>query len=218
MSHFNFRHIAPAVLVGLTAMAGAQAQQQQQFPMTRTQPASCAEINWNENMLRHHPGLIEACQEVVVADGKNWARFEAKFVRVAPNGEVIFSVRDRRDRSIEEVHMRPVTGQVAYIDNRPTPFRQLRATDVVNLYVPEGQYGFATQPGAPPQEVATVAPRQVEPRPGVDERQTVAARGPLPAALPATASPLPWFALGGLLSLLGGVIVTLHRRLWSRPR
>ncbi|TVS14320.1 MAG: LPXTG cell wall anchor domain-containing protein [Gammaproteobacteria bacterium] len=204
---------AGSVLLGSVLGASSVAAQQQQFPSERSQPQSCAEIRWNDTMRSSHPALIDACKEVVVAGDRTWARFEARFVRVNRDGDVVFSVRDQRGRSIEEVRLRPTANQVAYIDNQPTPFRQLRSTDTVNLYVPEGGYGFATEPGG---ELATVSQEPATtaetPEPAAP-RQAVAQRDPLPSVLPQTSGPLPWFALGGLLSLLGGFGLTLRRRI-----
>lgn len=203
-----------AAMVLSTALLGVASAQQQAFPKEREQAMSCAEVDWNKDMIRNHPRLIEACREVVAAGGRNWARFEAKFVDVAPDGKVTFSIRDNRDRQIEDVTLQPATGQVAYIDDRATPFSQLRRDQLVNLYVPEGQYGFVTQPGAPREQVALVsAPRAPAPAPAASTPTTrVAAVEPRPARLPATAGPLPWFALGGLMSLLGAIGLRLSRR------
>ena len=86
-------------------------------------------------MRQDHPALIDACQEVVTVDGEKWARFEASFVRILNAGNAVFSVRDQRDRSVGEVTLETRPGQVAYMDGRETPFRQLRSVDRVNLYV-----------------------------------------------------------------------------------
>jgi hypothetical protein len=199
-----------AAVVLSTSLLGVASAQQEAFPREREQAMSCAEVDWNKDMTSNHPRLIEACREVVAAGGRNWARFEAKFVGVAPDGKVTFSIRDSRDRQIEEVTLQPAVGQVAYIDDRATPFSQLRRDQLVNLYVPEGQYGFVTQPGAPLEQVAVVsAPRA--PAPAASTTR-VAAVEPRPAMLPATAGPLPWFALAGFMSLLGAVGVRLSRR------
>jgi hypothetical protein len=138
------------------SLLGVAVAQQDQFPREREQAKSCAEVDWNKDMTINHPRLTEACREVVIADGVHWARFEAKFARVEPDGSVSFSIRDSRDRPIEEVTLQPAAGQVAYIDNRATPFTQLRRDQLVNLYVPEGTYGFVTQPGAPREQIAVV--------------------------------------------------------------
>jgi hypothetical protein len=193
------------------SLLGVAVAQQDQFPREREQAKSCAEVDWNKDMTINHPRLTEACREVVIADGVHWARFEAKFARVEPDGSVSFSIRDSRDRPIEEVTLQPATGQVAYIDNRATPFTQLRRDQLVNLYVPEGTYGFVTQPGAPREQIAVVtAPASATaPAPAPTRVAAVEPRG---AMLPATAGPLPWFALGGILFLLGAAGLRLSRR------
>ncbi len=204
-----------AVLLGMALATSSVAQQPQgdQFPDERTTRASCESVDWNENMRTNHAHLIGACQEVVDVDGESWARFDAKFVKIDDDGNVIFSVRDHRDRSVEEVTLEPAAGQMAYINNRATPFRQLRTTDSINLYVPEGAYGFATQPGAPSDQLARISTDHeaapVETDRAVAQRATE--RSTQRSELPATASALPWFALAGFLSLLGGVILTMRR-------
>jgi len=214
MKSSRAKPVATAFLLASLAGAAGAAAQQQDFPAERSKPASCADVKWHQDMLRNHPGLIDACREVVLVNGETWARFESSFVRVEPDGEVIFSVRDRDDRSLEEVRLLPAPGQLAYIDNQPTPFAKLRTTDSINLYVPEGGYGFATEPGVAADQLATVtvpATRQT-----TLAQQTVAQRDPLPEVLPRTAGPLPWIALGGLLSLAGGVLLGLRRRFTTR--
>lgn len=186
--------------------------QQQEFPRERTQAKSCADVDWNRDMLLNHPRLVDACQEVVVAGDRNWARFQAKFTRIEPNGNVLFSIRDSRDRQVEEVVLEPVTGQVAYIDNRPTPFSQLRRDQVVSLYVPEGQYGFVSQPGVPLEQIAVVRrPPTTMPTAAAPAATRTAAAAPRAAMLPATASALPWFALAGVLSLFGALALRVMR-------
>jgi LPXTG-motif cell wall-anchored protein len=207
---------AAAGLLGL-ALATTAVAQQTDFPAERTRTASCDAVNWNKEMLQHHPGLINACQEVVIVEGETWARFAAKFVRVRPDGNVIFSMLDRRDRSIEELMVVPTEGQVAYINDRPTPLRELRTSDSISLYVPEGRYGFATRPGVPPEQLARVVDPEPETITAAAAPATtnvlVAQRDTRPPVLPATASSLPWLAVAGVLSLLGGVVLTLRR--WS---
>lgn len=203
-----------AVLLSGTLLGVAGAQQDS-FPREREQARTCAEVDWNKDMTSNHPSLVDACREVVTAGGRDWARFEAKFGRVESDGTVSFSIRDSRDRHVEDVTLQLAPGQVAYIDDRATPFSQLRRDQVVNLYVPEGQYGFVTQPGAPREQVASVrAPARGSGSASAPASGTtrVAAVEPRSSMLPATAGPLPWFALGGLLSLLGAVGIRLGRR------
>jgi len=196
-------------LLGLILASSAIAQQSQQnFPQQRTSTKSCEEVNWNSNMLQQHPRLIEACQEVIQSNGESWARFHAQFKEVKRDGKVVFDVTDRRNRSVEEITLTPASGQMAYIDGRATAFRNLPRSQVVNLYVPEGEYGFATRPGASREQIA-----RAEPRPSRVREQTTAQRDSRPAVLPATASYMPWFALVGFLSLFAGLTLMIRR--WS---
>jgi hypothetical protein len=206
-----------AGMLGLSLALPASAQETgRDFPRERSAQASCADVAWNANMLEAHPRLIDACQEVVVVDGNSWARFDVRFKEIQNDGTVVFDVRDRNGRAIEQASFIPVSGQVAYIDNRATPFRQLRSSDAISLYVPEGQYGFATRPGVPAEQVAQTTPpptrATVTTAPVVTER-AVAQSSPRQSVLPATASSLPWLALTGFLSILGAMILTMRR--WS---
>lgn len=207
-----------AGLLGLTLALPATAQETgRDFPRERSAQASCDDVAWNANMLETHPRLIDACQEVVVVDGNSWARFDVRFKELQDDGTVVFDVRDRNGRAIEQASFIPVSGQVAYIDNRATPFRQLRSSDAISLYVPEGQYGFATRPGVPAEQVAqssqsgATTERSVDTRAPVVSDRAVAQASTRQSVLPATSSSLPWFALAGFMSLLGAMLLTMRR-------
>jgi hypothetical protein len=210
--------LTTATLLGLALASGVNAQTA--FPDEAVTPSTCAGFDWSSDMLREHPRVVEVCQEVVAAGGRDWARFSAKFVRVMQDGGVVFRVHDRRDRFIEEVIIQPAPGQVAYVNDRATPFERLNTNDTFSLYTPEGEYGFATQVDAPPEQVARVyvadAPKPA-PRPApvavVERAPALASNQPRQPMLPRTAGPMPWLALGGMLSLLGGVGLTFRRKL-----
>lgn len=206
-------------LLGL-AIAGAVSAQSSEvdFPNKRTRPATCDDFQWHADMTRQHPRIVNACQEVVDAEGSVWARLEARFVRVQSDGMVVFSVRDNRDRVVEQMMMEPAPGQVAYLDGRATEFKDLARTDRVNLYVREGEYGYATQP-----VVTTARFSRVVPIAETTESEEIVAppanyvaaneSQPMPTELPGTAGFLPWLALAGSALLLGGATMTLSRKL-----
>ncbi len=212
---------AVATLVGL-ACAGAVAAQQlpvEEIPAERTRPATCNEIEWNHQITAKYPNIVDACQEAVVVDGQTWARFSASFEEVEENGEVRFQIRNRYSGNLGEVTIDPAPGQVAYINERRTPFEELTRGQRVNLYVPEGHYGFASLPGAPMNQVAQVSSRGDAGAQAGSSSQRVARpddADQVLAQLPATAGPLPWLAVGGALSLLGGIGVGLRRRFPSK--
>lgn len=190
-------------LVGLTC-AGGVAAQGSQLPGATLDPAACSRVEWHPELLAKYPRIADACQEAIVVDGKTWARFDAVFEQVETDGDVRFQLHDRLDTELGAVTIDPAPGQVAYIDERRTPFENLHVGQEVSLYVPEGQYGFASLPGAPMEQVAQVAD---------SERRTYSDAGPVMAQLPDTAGPLPWLALGGALSMIAGLGVGLRRRL-----
>ncbi len=208
--------------LGLSAGAIAQQPTSDQFPAERARPSTCEAFAWSEQMLQEYPRVVDACQEVVTVDGQTFARLNAQFVRVQPDGVVSFTVRDRGDRFVDELTMQPAQGQMAYINDEPTEFRNLRTTDAISLYAAENEYGFATQPRGPREQRAqlrTVAPQQLaqttQPAtPVYDSRTAVAQRDePAPRMLPQTAGSLPWVALAGMLSLLGGLGFAIQRKL-----
>lgn len=201
-----------------SAIAGATSAQEPEFPNEKTKPASCEDFRWNDDMTRDHPRVKDACQETVLTDGLIWARLEARFVRVRSDGMVVFSIRGKNNRVVEDVMMEPAPDQVAFIDNRATEFRNLRTSDVLNLYVPEGEYGWVTQPvattprfkraiiveadqaDAPSSEVMAETPPRAAPEPAM----VMADNRPLPSRLPTTAGNSYWLLLiGGLLTMCG---------------
>jgi hypothetical protein len=208
-------------LLGL-GIAGALSAQEPptDFPTERTKPATCEDFGWNADMTREHPRVIDACQEVVQVEGVAWARLDARFIKVQSDDTVVFSIRDKRDRLVDEVTMEPAPGQVAYINDRATEFDKLSSTDSINLYVPEGEYGYATQP-APKQRFVRVvpvvaaappAPRVIEEVEAPPQEVMVADNEPVPAMLPKTASILPWALFAGGLMLFIAFSMRLSRR------
>ena len=211
MNRTNLKYL-PA-LIGVALLGGTMGVQAQQtdFPRTGKDAASCTDVEWNKDMIADHPRLIEGCQEVVSAGGIDWARFEAQFNRMNSDGTVSFKIRDG-NRVVEDVTFQPASGQVAYISNRPVAFKNLTNQQLVNLYVPEGEYGFSTSVEAPVTELAIVVHEEPisDPAPVVDRR--VAAVETERRLLPATASNLPWIGLGGTMMMLTSLGMLAFRR------
>jgi LPXTG-motif cell wall-anchored protein len=189
------------------------------FPPARDRPASCDEFDWSEQMLREYPRVVDACQEVVMAGDSAFARLSARFVRVQSDGLVVFNVRDRRDRYVDELIIRPAAGQTAFINDRPTRFDDLRTSDAISLYASEGEYGFATVPVAANEPRAVVKAVAVLPEPLPAEEsiyqrgRSVAQLEQAPRALPQTAGTAHLVILLGLVCLLGGLGLAIRRRI-----
>jgi LPXTG-motif cell wall-anchored protein len=197
------------------AMAGGVAAQTPDFPPERVAPRTCADFDFDRQMRQEHQRVIDACQEVVVAEGTQWARFNARFDRVNPDRSVTFTVLDRNQRVVDNLTITPTPGQVAYIDDREVPFERLQPQDQLNLYAAEGRYGFSSRAATTGDQVARTPPgATAQAGAATDWRTdtTVAQQDRRATTLPRTASPMPWVALGGALSLLGGLGLMLRRR------
>jgi hypothetical protein len=219
-------------LIGVVCAGAARAQPAadggNNLPQPRTQAASCADVAWEENLLARYPRIGDACQEVVMSEGRKWARFEADLVRAYADGRVTLDFKDRRGSSIEQITLMPAHSQRVSIDGRSVEFKDVERAQELNLYLPEGTFAMATEPGAPLEELAEIVLAPVErrsaavspePAQAVTEpllAQADRAPGRTPAVLPDTAGPLPLFALAGLLSMLGGLALTIRRRFLAR--
>jgi len=216
-----------ATLMGLVCAGTAGAQQASDggsnLPQPRTQAASCAEVAWETNLLARYPRIADGCQEVVFSEGRKWARFEAELVRAYADGRVTLNFKDRRGRSIEQLTLIPARSQRVSIDGRLVELKDVQRSQELNLYVPEGMFAISTEPGAPLEELAEIElepvaqSAQASPDPVQADAAPLLAQaertpGRTPALLPATAGPLPWFALAGFLSLLGGAGLAIRRR------
>lgn len=224
-----------ALLLSLASTGTSFAQQERAptMPDPELDRASCAEVDWHSDMLREYPWVSDACHEAVIIDGQKWARFEAEFQRVDQDGNVTADFKNDQGRSLGSVNLEPGPGQQVMLDGRPTRFTDLRRGQGLNFYVPEGEFSFATEPGAASDEQIRVAQQRDDQRrddqrlaeqrddqrrddrDDRDDRQLGQAdqrTDDRQDRLPATAGPLPMIALGGLLSLLGGFALTMRRR------
>jgi hypothetical protein len=218
-----------AALIGLICAGTAGAQQQldtSSLAQARVQTASCTEVDWAKDLLALYPRIAEGCQEVVLAEGVKWARFDADFVRSDNRSSTVtLNFKNRQGTPMGNLTLQPATEQRVSIDGRPYRFSELTRGQQLNLYVPEGIFAVAIEPGAPPEQLAQIvrepiSPAQANPAPA--ELLAQADPGPARATpvqrLPATAGPLPWFALAGLISLLSGLGLTIRRRFFARSR
>lgn len=202
-----------ALLLSLSWTDSALAQQPaRSMPAPDVDRSSCTDINWHRDMLQEYPWVADACHEAVVVDGQKWARFEAEFQELNRDGTITSDFRDDRGRSLGTVNLRPGPDQQVMMDGRRTNFSDLRRGQVLNFYATEGQYTFATEPNASVNEQIEIVQRQSDQR-SRELTRSEPASDRRASRLPATAGPLPMLAFGGMLSLLGGLTLTMRRRL-----
>jgi len=208
----------PVLLIGL-ALAGdvaAQAELNESrlaAPQTRIQTCGQVDIAWNLELVNQYPRIQQACHEVVINNGRKWARFEAEFVRVNNDGSVTSDFIGPLGRSMGRYTLIPGPDQTVSLSGRDYPFSALTPKQRINLYVPEGASGLASSTSAPVEQYSRV--RSYEDV--VIKEDYVAQNAPAPMPiynrLPDTAGPLPWLAIGGIASLLGGLGLRFGRTL-----
>lgn len=201
-----------AGLIGSSTLAAQETQERSEMPRPSEDASSCQDVEWNTDLLSRYPWAKGSCHEVIVVDGQKWSRFEADFEGMNRDGTFDVDFLNRQGRSQGVVTLKPGSNQTVLLDNREYEFSELRDNQKLNLYVPEGAYSFAVEPGAEPDELVEV----VEPKKPATERTRLAradTRSERRATtLPATAGPLPLLALGGMIALLSGFGLTMRRR------
>ncbi len=180
------------------------------LPEPEVDPQSCQNIDWNQDLLNEYPWVADSCREVVTADGQKWARFEARFQKMHPNGSFSANFLNQSGSYADRINLKPAPGQKVLIDNREYAFSELRRGQTLNFYAPEGLYGFVIEPGDSESEMIEVGELAEEEPPRLAPAEPAAEEQP--ERLPTTAGYLPLYALGGLLALIGGFGMTAHRR------
>ena len=184
--------------------------------------ASCNEVKWHQEFVTNYPWASEACRSVTIVNGQKWARFEGEFQGLNDNGSFDAEFTSRSNRDLGRVSLMPNVGQRVRLDNEEVAFADLDRGQILSFYVPEGAVGFAVEPGVPSTQYVKVVDTSNQARfAAADDAPkatpvVMAQADPKPAPvenrLPNTAGPLPFIALGGLMSLLGGLGLTLRRK------
>lgn len=213
------RAAATLALTSLIWSAGAVAQQDKavsDMKRPADNAASCDAMVWHQDFVSAYPWASEACHAVVVVNGENWARFEGKYLGSNRDGSFDTEFVNRSNRNLGRVTLMPEAGQRARISGEDVRFADLERNQVLSFYVPAGATGFAVEPKPTAAIVKTVETKEnpvyIEDKAPVQMAQADTQARTRDTELPRTAGPLPIFALGGLLSLLGGLGLTVRRR------
>lgn len=170
----------------------------------------CGDIQFTGDIASRFPNARDACLEIVERDGRPYAHFEARIVRV--RGEEITAEFKRPDGTYgTPVAFVPAADARVRIQGRSYRYRELSRGQELSLYLPPDRWeiavtsadtDFATAP-----TITTVPLREPSPE---------LAAAPERAALPRTATPLPLMALAGVLFIGLGAVVAAVRRLRRR--
>ncbi len=156
------------------------------------QEITCGDVTFVPAVYDRWPHADEGCQEIVMRDGKPYAKFEAEVVSQSPSGTYVrYTLNDGSKTPSRKID--PPEGFEALIAGRATPIEDLQPRQVVHVYLPERAW-------APPMEEEVAAAPPPPPPPPEPEPE------PEPV-MPTTAGSAGWLAvIGGLFLLLGGAL------------
>src|SRR5690606_21352477 len=143
------------------------------------------------------------CRGVLERDGSYFVQFEGQVERVANRGEEVTIDFRGGDR----LTLTPPENMTIYMDGKRSTAADLRPGDRLTFYIPQSQLVATFFAGEPETAPAQEAPISEE------SEEQVAATAPPPSrnALPGTASSLPMLAVGGLMLLAFGGMLTIRR-------
>jgi hypothetical protein len=190
----NMTMVSTACLIACAAAATAQTSVDRSFEAVSR---DCSGIQWSDRALAAYPTIASACQGVEERNGKTYVKFEGTLKRNVNRGQQL--VVNFKDGG--EVTLSPPAETSLYIDGKKTKVADLQRGSELNFYIAEDRLA-AQFPETETQSarliVVPIVVHEQEP-----ERM---------AALPETAGPLPLLALGGMLTLGFGGMLTLFRR------
>ncbi len=109
-------------------------------PTINAQDLSCNEIDWKPQILERFQDIDQACREVVVRDGKRFARFEVKVIRVRTNGNITVQMTLSDGSRVDRTFYAPDDFRVVSSTGR-TKFRmrEISPGDILDVYIPESR-------------------------------------------------------------------------------
>ena len=105
----------------------------------------CSDIKWNAALLKKYPNAPAGCQEIVVKDGKKFAKFDATVVTVNPDG---VSVRFIDPYGNPGRVMKIQADKDARVDiaGEKVEYAKLKKNQKMTFYIPESTLGVISDP------------------------------------------------------------------------
>ncbi len=189
--------ISFACLLAGATLANAQTSVDRSFTSTSN---DCSGIQWSDRALEMYPTIASACRSVEERNGKTYVKFQGTLKRNERGERIVVDFKDGG-----EITLTPPPETSLYVDGRRTRVADLRRGDQLNFYIAEDRLA-AQFP-----EAETQTARLIVVPIAVNETSVREEPQQMSAALPATASWWPMFAVGGLLALMLGSILALFR-------
>ncbi len=154
---------------------------------------SCSDIEWSSVVTDQYPRIADACDAVLMKNGKMFARIEVEIMRVSGR-TLTFRIMNNDGSSGGNYSQTVDTSWRANIGGRSYRPRDLSRGQMLNVYMPGDRWVVIHEDDDGPDEADAIA---LVPAP----------------VLPETASPLPLIGLlGGLFMALGAGLGVIRRR------
>lgn len=106
-------------------------------PAVQAGDAACEDIDWNPQILERFQGIEQACREVVVRDGRTYARFEVSLISAGKDGNVLVSMRMRDGSRVEGSFYAPADFRVTSASGQTTfHVNQLSKGEILDVLIP----------------------------------------------------------------------------------
>ena len=106
------------------------------------------DITYSQEFLAKFPNAGAACNEVVMANGQKWVRFNAKVKQVEGN-HLTVSFIDSHENPVSTLTFSfDPTARVTLEDNEQKAASSLKKGEKLMVWMPESRLGFYAQPGA----------------------------------------------------------------------
>jgi hypothetical protein len=218
-SAMNIAITAVALAVTCASTADAQNADTKTLAKPKVNAVSCADIQWQKEIVARYPNIAAGCQEVVVSNDTRFARFAGELERVNGDGSVTIDFKDRNGHSLgRSTKLQPAPTQRVLIQGQRYRFSELAPGQHLNMYIPEAVLGVTMEPVLAPASIATMvfddaaAPAEASPEPTRLAQASPEPATAEPRRLPDTAGWSPLLALAGVLALGGGIALTARRR------
>jgi hypothetical protein len=107
--------------------------------------SKCSDIKWNAELLKKYPGAPAGCQEIVVRDGKKFARFDAKVITVNPDGVSVRFV-DTYGNPGRVIKIQAGKDARVDISGEKVEYAKLKKDQKMSFYIPEATLGVISDP------------------------------------------------------------------------
>ena len=193
MSIKKMTMVSTACLIVCASAATAQTSVDKSFTAVSK---DCSGIQWSQRALTMYPTIGSACQSVEERNGKTFVKFQGTLKKNVNRGQqLVVNFKDGGD-----VTLTPPPETSFYVDGKKTKVADLQRGSELNFYIAEDRLAAQV-----PETEVTTARLVVVPLVANEQPERM-------ASLPSTAGPLPLLALGGMLTLGFGGLLSLYRR------